>query len=63
MKYLELPISTHPLSASEKVRWLDALDALLRYAGAPGDWGYESKLGLTTDHLHKLRAEIRHLET
>lgn len=58
MNYSDMPLSTCPLNQSERERWLDVLSVILRYAGAPGDWGYESKLGMTTKHLIELRQEI-----
>lgn len=57
MKYADAPMGK--LTATEKARWLDALDNLLRFAGAPGDWGYGTKLGMTTEHLHKVRQDVR----
>lgn len=56
--YSELPLSETPLSMEERVRWIGVLDPLLKYAGSPGDWGYGSKLGVMTQHLYRLRAEI-----
>lgn len=54
----QLPLATCPLSLEERARWINVLDPLLKYAGSPGDWGYESKLGIITKHLHRLRAEL-----
>ena len=34
------------------------LDPLLKYAGRPGDWGRESKLGLLTQRLLQVRQEL-----
>ncbi len=58
MNYNEMPIAACPLSDGERARMLMHLDQLLRYLGAPGDWGYESKLGLMTIRLSELRNEI-----
>lgn len=54
----ELPLSTTSLSLEERARWIAVLDPLLKYANSPGDWGYQSKLGVLTQKLHQVRAEI-----
>ncbi len=56
--YDEMPLSESPLSIEERARWIAVLDPLLKYAGSPGDWGYQSKLGVLTQKLHQARAEI-----
>lgn len=53
-----LPLAECPLSPDERARWIEALNALLKYAGAPGDWGYSSQLGILTKHLHRVRSEL-----
>jgi hypothetical protein len=53
-----MPLAASPLSIEERARWIAVLDPLLRYAGSPGDWGYESKLGILTKHLYSVRAQI-----
>lgn len=58
MTYDQMPLSECRLSPEERARWLAVLDPLLRYAGSPGDWGYQSKLGVLTKHLYALRAEL-----
>ncbi len=54
--YDEMPVANLPLNETERARMLAALDTFLGYAGSPGDWGYASKLGVLTKHLHELRA-------
>ena len=54
----QLPLAESRLSIAEMEKWINVLDQLLRYAGAPGDWGYGSKLGLLTKHLIQVRQEI-----
>lgn len=56
--YDQLPVAQCPLNARERDAALSALNDFLAWAGAPGDWGYQSKLGVLTKHLHNLRAEI-----
>lgn len=58
MSYSEMPLVAHPLSDVEKARLLACLEPLLHYLGAPGDWGYETKLGRMTISLIELRNEI-----
>jgi len=53
-----LPLCACPLSPEEAIRLEAYLRPLLQYLGAPGDWGYQSKLGRLTQVLHALRAEI-----
>lgn len=54
----ELPLAESALSIEERARWIAVLDPLLKYANSPGDWGYQSKLGVLTQKLHQVRAEI-----
>ena len=56
--YIQLPLATSPLSIEERAKWINVLDPLLKYAGRPGDWGRESKLGLLTQRLLQVRQEI-----
>ncbi len=52
------PLSSSPLSREEAARLLENLMPLLRYLGAPGDWGYKSRLGMLTQQLQELRSDI-----
>ena len=52
------PLSSSPLSRDEAARILEYMMPLLRYLGAPGDWGYQSRLGVLTQQLRELRADI-----
>lgn len=61
--FADLPLATCPLSLEERARWINVLDPLLRYAGRPGDWGRESKLGLLTMRLMQVRAELADAST
>ncbi|WP_428001819.1 hypothetical protein [Acidovorax sp.] len=54
----QLPLSSCSLSPQEAGRWLSVIIPLLKYAGSPGDWGRESKLGVLTMRLMQARAEI-----
>jgi len=56
--YSDLPLCTSPLSRDEAIRLHENLTPLLRFLGAPGDWGYETKLGRLTIVLGNLRAEV-----
>ncbi|MCD7099085.1 hypothetical protein [Stenotrophomonas sp. MMGLT7] len=38
-------LCTSPLTAIEQARLLGLLDALTGYLGAPGNWGYGTRLG------------------
>lgn len=57
-QFHECPLAECELSQAERARWLAVLDQLLRYAGSPGDWGYESKLGRLTLVARDLRRDI-----
>lgn len=57
-KFEDLPLSSTNLTMNEKAKWLLVLDPLLAYAGSPGDWGYNSKLGALIIRLHEVRDEI-----
>ncbi|WCM88535.1 hypothetical protein [Acidovorax sp. NCPPB 3576] len=54
----DLPLATCSLSIEERAKWINVLDPLLKYAGRPGDWGRESKLGLLTQRLLQVRQEL-----
>ena len=54
----DLPLASCAPSLEERARWINVLDPLLRYAGSPGDWGRESKLGQLTMRLMQVRAEL-----
>lgn len=54
-----LPLAECPLSEEERARWISVLEPLLKYAGAPGDWGYSSQLGILTKHLHRVKAALQ----
>ncbi len=56
--FSERSLSSTALSIEEKAKWLAVIDPLLKYAGSPGDWGYESKLGALINALHEIRREI-----
>ncbi len=58
MNYSEMPIAACPLSDVERGKLLAYLQMLLQFLGAPGDWGYESKLGQMTIRLTELQSEI-----
>ena len=58
MNYASMPLAAHPLNEADKARLLLRIDDLLKFLGAPGDWGYSSKLGTITVHLLALRKEI-----
>lgn len=54
----QLPLASCSLSIEERAKWLNVLDPLIHYAGRPGDWGRESKLGVLTMRIMQARAEI-----
>jgi hypothetical protein len=58
----DLPLASSALSIEERAKWINVLDPLLKYAGSPGDWGRESKLGLLTQRLQQVRQEIVQFE-
>jgi len=58
MNYSEMPLVGSPLSEVEKARLLAHLEPLLRFLGAPGDWGYETKLGQMTIRLRELNNDL-----
>ena len=58
-----LPLATCSPSLEERARWINVLDPLLKYAGSPGDWGRDSKLGLLTMRLMQVRAALADAST
>ncbi len=54
-----MPLVGNPLSEAEKTKLLERINHLLGYLGAPGDWGYETKLGVFTEQLYSLRSEVQ----
>lgn len=61
--FQEMPLSASPLSDREREILLLRLDDLVRFLGAPGDWGYQSKLGRWAQRLHALRNEVANAKT
>ncbi len=59
----QLPLASCSLSPREAGRWLNVINPLLKYAGSPGDWGRESKLGVLTMRLMQARAELSAMES
>lgn len=59
----DLPLASCAPSLEERARWINVLDPLLKYAGSPGDWGRESKLGQLTMRLMQARAELADAST
>lgn len=57
-RFDDLSLATSALSMEERAKWINVLDPLLKYAGSPGDWGRESKLGLLTVRLMQVRQEL-----
>lgn len=55
---VELPLCDSPLSKREAIQLEANLMQLLRFLGAPGDWGYKTKLGQLTLDLLAVRHEI-----
>ena len=56
--YNDMPLVAHPLNERERTTLVMRLDDLLKFLGAPGDWGYETKLGVMTQQLIALRRDI-----
>ena len=48
-----------PLNALESVRVVDAIDELRKKIGPPGDYGYESRLGIILNKLYDVAGELR----
>lgn len=58
MTFDDLPLLAQPLNERERESMLAHMDAFLLHLGAPGDWGYETKLGVLTLRLREVRYEI-----
>lgn len=56
--YADCPIATLPLTGEERAEAIDALRDLMLALGAPGDYGYDSKLGRLLQAANELRREI-----
>lgn len=52
------PLVAHPLSLHECEQIMALLGPLVRYLGAPGDWGYGTRLGDATVLLRDLYNEV-----
>lgn len=59
MDYKDLPLVAHPLTDVERAVLVRLVGHLVEFLRAPGDWGYESKLGVLTERLIELRLELR----
>lgn len=55
----DVPMSASPLTEREAMELEVHLSDLARFLGAPGDWGYASKLGQFTKSTHQMLAELR----
>ncbi len=60
--YKDLPLVAHPLNDAERGKLLLRLDDLLKFLGSPGDWGYDTKLGVITQTLIALRRDVINAE-
>lgn len=56
--YAQCPIAELPLSAEERAEAIEALSTLTLNLAAPGDYGYDSKLGRLVHAADELRREI-----
>jgi len=52
------PLSRAQLSMSEKLRLAESMAPLISFLGAPGDWGYGSRLADLTIELKQIRNEL-----
>lgn len=59
MKYEDMPLAASPLRRPHRDTLLLRLRDLLQFLSAPGDWGYQSKLGVMTQQLIALEREIQ----
>jgi hypothetical protein len=59
MAFSDLPLAACPLSPVESVRMMDAIDEFRKKAGSPGDFGYDSRLGIVLCKLYDIAAELR----
>jgi hypothetical protein len=55
-------LSSHPLTEYERTRLLAMVDPLVGYLNAPGDWGYDTRLGDATLSLKALQHALRTAE-
>lgn len=53
------PLTVSPLSVREQARLAGLLDALAGYLGRPGDWGYDTQLGLFTIQVQAIRQQVK----
>jgi hypothetical protein len=53
-----MKLACRQLTNHEKDRLLENLYPLIKYLGAPGDWGYGTELAKLTIYLHELKQEI-----
>ncbi|MCE7510281.1 hypothetical protein [Alloalcanivorax xenomutans] len=53
------PLCASPLTEREAQELEGQLSDLARFLGAPGDWGYGTKLGRFTQEVHRLLVDIR----
>ncbi|QIL81772.1 hypothetical protein G7047_19015 [Diaphorobacter sp. HDW4A] len=58
-----LPLAAVAPSGEECEKWIAALDTLLRVAGSPGQWGYNTKLGILTECLGSIHQVLFALKT
>ena len=56
--YAQCPVAALALDQRERAEVLDSLGAFLQSVGAPGDYGYDSKLGRLVHAASELRQEI-----
>lgn len=56
--FKDLPLCGSALTAEARARLDENLKSLLRFLGAPGDWGYDTQLGRLTILLDGLRRDI-----
>ena len=59
MAFSDLPLASMPLSPVKSVRIMDAIDEFRNKAGSPGDFGYESRLGIILAKLYDVAGELR----
>ncbi|TXT37395.1 MAG: hypothetical protein FD135_3626 [Comamonadaceae bacterium] len=59
MDYKDMPLCASPLNFEMAVKLEVQIDNLLKTLGRPGDWGYKTKLGVATQTLTALAAEVR----
>ncbi|MCP1375355.1 hypothetical protein [Dyella lutea] len=53
------PLTVQPLSLREQARLTGLIDALAGYLGKPGDWGYDTQLGLFTIQVLAIRQQLK----